>query len=185
MKSQRHSTCLSPRRCGCLRVSVCTSLPVCVCRSVCLSPSVSVWCVSGKSVCLSVCLYLPSPAHYNNSIRREGAMDDMDDEARDENNIHDCGCCGLQTLSTLLMSNSFLAIWLAMALVRCQAGIRSGRTKMRPSFCSRLYAVACTSLATVAGIVCSVGIELVRESDARCYSAVQQRALVILLLDHI
>ena len=47
--------------------------------------------------------------------------------------------------------------------------------------------MACTSLATVAenGIVCLVGIELVQESDARCYSAVQQRALVILLLDHI
>ena len=84
------------------------------------------------------------------------------------------------------MSNSFLAIWLAMALVRCQASIRSGRTKMRPSFCSRLYPMACTSLATVAeNVVCLVGIELVRESDARCYSAVQQRALVILLLDHI
>ena len=82
------------------------------------------------------------------------------------------------------MPNSFLAIWLAMALVRCQAAIRSGRTYMRPS---RLYAMASTSLATVAEnvIVCSVGIELVRESDARCYSAVQQRALVILLLDHI
>ena len=86
------------------------------------------------------------------------------------------------------MSNSFSAAWLAVALVRCQAAIRSGRTKMRPWFCSRLYAVvSCTSLATVAenGIVCSVGIELVRESDARCYSVVQQRALVILLLDHI
>ena len=47
--------------------------------------------------------------------------------------------------------------------------------------------MACTSLATVGEsvIVCSVGIELVRESDARFYSAVQQRALVILLLDHI
>ena len=47
--------------------------------------------------------------------------------------------------------------------------------------------MASTSLATVAenGIVCSVGIKLVQESDARCYSAVQQRALVILLLDHI
>ena len=92
MKSQRHSTCLSVRRCGCLRVSVCPSLPVCVCRSVCLSPSVRLslfvsvsvsvcqsvclsvcrsvclsvsvsWCVSRKSVCLSVCLCLPSPAH--------------------------------------------------------------------------------------------------------------------------
>ena len=37
MKSQRHSTCLSLRRCGCLRVSVCPSLPVCVC--LCLSLS--------------------------------------------------------------------------------------------------------------------------------------------------
>ena len=83
------------------------------------------------------------------------------------------------------MSNSFSAAWLAVALVRCQAAIRSGRTRMRPSFCSTLYAMACTSLATVAGIVCSVGIELVRASDARCYSVVQQRALVILLLDHI
>ena len=84
------------------------------------------------------------------------------------------------------MSNSFLARWLAMALVRCQASIRSGLTKMRPGFCSRLYAMACTSLATVAkNVVCLVGIELVRESDARCYSTVQQRALVILLLDHI
>ena len=46
--------------------------------------------------------------------------------------------------------------------------------------------MTCTSLATVAeNVVCLVGIELVRESDARCYSAVQQRALVILLLDHI
>ena len=104
----------------------------------------------------------------------------MDDEARDADNTQDCGC-------SLLMSNSFLAIWLAMALVRCQAAIRSGRNKMRPSFCSRLYAMACTSHATVAQnvIVYLVGIELVRESDACCYSAVQQRALVILLLDHI
>ena len=47
--------------------------------------------------------------------------------------------------------------------------------------------MACTSLATVAenGLVCLVGIKLVQESDARCYSAVQQRALVILFLDHI
>ena len=85
------------------------------------------------------------------------------------------------------MSNSFLAKWLAMALVRCQAASRPGRTRMRPWFCSRLYAMASTSLATVAenGIVCLVGIKLVQESDARCYSAVQQRALVILLLDHV
>ena len=85
------------------------------------------------------------------------------------------------------MSDSFLAKWLAMALVRCQAASRPGRTRMRPWFCSGLYAMASTSLATVAenGIVCLVGIKLVQKSDARCYSAVQQRALVILLLDHI
>ena len=54
------------------------------------------------------------------------------------------------------MSNSFLAKWLAMALVRCQAASRPGRTRMRPWFCSRLYAMASTSLATVAEnvIVC-------------------------------
>ena len=47
--------------------------------------------------------------------------------------------------------------------------------------------MACTSLATVAenAIVYFVEIELVQESDVRCYSAVQQRALVISLLDHI
>ena len=70
MKSQRHSTCLSPRRCGCLRVSVCTSLPVCVCLCIslslsvflCLSPSLSrsvsqlVRLSVGPSVCRSVCL---------------------------------------------------------------------------------------------------------------------------------
>ena len=91
MKSQRHSTCLSPRRCGCLRVSVCplsflsaVCLPVSLSVSVflCLSPSLSrsvsqvglsvrlSVCLrlsrsglSRKSVCLSVCLCLPSPAH--------------------------------------------------------------------------------------------------------------------------
>ena len=34
-----------------------------------------------------------------------------------------------------------------------------GRTKMRPLFCSRLYPMACTSLATVAeNVVCLVGL---------------------------
>ena len=42
IKSQRHSTCLSLRRCGCLRVSVCPSLPVCVCLCLSLCPSFSV-----------------------------------------------------------------------------------------------------------------------------------------------
>ena len=62
MKCQRHSTCLSLRRCRCLRVSVCPSLPVCVCLclSLCVrlslfvSVSVSVCQSVGLSVCLSV-----------------------------------------------------------------------------------------------------------------------------------
>ena len=57
MKSQRHSTCLSPRRCGCLRVSVCPSLPVCVCRLyLSLCPSFSVCLRLCRSVCPSVCM---------------------------------------------------------------------------------------------------------------------------------
>ena len=101
MKSQRHSTCLSPRRCGCLRVSVCPSLPVCVCLclslcvrlslfvsvsvsvcqsvglsvSVCLGLSRSGACREKVSACLCVCACHPRPTH-NHSIRREGAMDD-------------------------------------------------------------------------------------------------------------
>ena len=58
MKSQRHSACLSLRRCGCLRVSV-SSLPVCVCLclSLCvrLSLFVSVSVCRSVLVCLSVC----------------------------------------------------------------------------------------------------------------------------------
>ena len=61
MKSQHHSTCLSLRRCGCLRVSVCPSLPVCVCLCLSLCPSFSVVSV-GLSVCqsvgLPVCLFV-------------------------------------------------------------------------------------------------------------------------------
>ena len=64
MKSQRHSTCLSLRRCGCVRVSVCPSLPVCLsvslpvsvflCLSLSLSRSASL--SVGTSVGLSVLL---------------------------------------------------------------------------------------------------------------------------------
>ena len=168
MKSQRHSTCLSLRRCGCLRVSVCPSLPVCVffCLSLSLSRSVGLsvgWAVGlsvgrsaslsvgrsvglsvslsvllsvgpsvslsvglsvslsvllsvGPSVCLSVsvclglvrvakkcmlvCLSVPAipiPLTITQSEEKAPWMT-MDDEARDENNTQDCGCCGLQTL---------------------------------------------------------------------------------------
>ena len=54
MKSQRHSTCLSLRRCGCLRVSVCPSLPVCVFFCLSLSLSRSIGLSVGRAVGLSV-----------------------------------------------------------------------------------------------------------------------------------
>ena len=136
MKSQRHSTCLSLRRCGCLRVSVCPSFPVCVCfclslcvrlslfvsvsvsvcqsvclsvcrsvclsvcRSVCLSVSVCLGLVRVAKKCMLVCLSvpaIPSPLTTTQSEEKAPWMT-MDDEARDENNTQDCGCCGLQTL---------------------------------------------------------------------------------------
>ena len=124
MKSQRHSTCLSLRRCGCLRVSVCPSLPVCVCLCLSLCPSFYVclcrtaslsvcrsFCLSVRlSVCLGlvlvakkcllVCVSVPAiPGTLTTTQSQEKApWMFMDDEARDENNTQDCGCCGLQTL---------------------------------------------------------------------------------------
>ena len=56
MKSQRHSTCLSLRRCGCVRVSVCPSLPVCLCLSLCVR--LSLFVSVSVSVCQSVCRYV-------------------------------------------------------------------------------------------------------------------------------
>ena len=56
MKSQRHSTCLSLRRCGCVRVSVCPSLPVCLCLSPCVRLSLFVCLCLGLPVGLSVLL---------------------------------------------------------------------------------------------------------------------------------
>ena len=141
MKSQRHS-CLSLRRCGCLRVSVCPSLHVCVCLCLSLCPSFSVClclCLGlsvsrlvyrsvRRSVCQSLCrlvcrsvrrsvsvclglvrvvqkrllvcvsvLAIPSPLTTTQSEEKAPWLT-MDDEARDDNNTQDCGCCGLQTL---------------------------------------------------------------------------------------
>ena len=92
------SLSLCPSFSVCLRLCLGLSVSWSVGPSVCLSPSVSVWLVSKK--CLLVCVSVPAipgPLTTTRSGEKAPWMT-MDDEARDENNTQDCGCCGLQTL---------------------------------------------------------------------------------------
>ena len=72
MKSHRHSTCLSPRRCGCLRVSVCTSLPVCVCLCLSLSLSVGLSLFVSVSLCVRLFLFVSVSVSVYRSVCRSG-----------------------------------------------------------------------------------------------------------------
>ena len=72
-----------------------------------------------------------------------------------------------------------------MALLRCQAATRLGRHQIEALVLHTLWPAPLFATVAENVMVYFVEIELVRESDVRCYSAVQQRALVITLLDHI
>ena len=94
MKSQRHSACLSLRRCGCLRVSVCSSLPVCVCLCLSLCPSFSVCLCLCPSVSLSVGLSVGLSVRLSVCLRlsRSGACREK---------VSDCLCvCACHPLPT-------------------------------------------------------------------------------------
>ena len=89
---------------ACLGLSVCLSVRLSVCLfvglSVRLSVSVCLGLVLVAKKCLLVCVSVPAiPGTLTTTQSKEKApWMTMDDEARDENNTQDCGCCGLQTL---------------------------------------------------------------------------------------